>query len=102
MTLSNSVSGEKIRTTLERVEHIQAEIDSLNLDKSEIFKEAKSFGLCTKTLKKIIQIRKQDTAERQEQEAMLGLYLSAIGVSGTPLGDYAAQTNPYDGEGVAA
>jgi uncharacterized protein (UPF0335 family) len=45
----------------------------------EIFAEAKGAGFDTKILRKVIRIRKQDRAKRQEEEAILDLYLAAIG-----------------------
>ena len=88
MTISNSVSGEKIRAYIERVERVQCGIDELNADKSDIFKEAKSLGFCVNTLKQIIKIRKKSEDERQEEEAILDLYLSALGMKEAPFGDY--------------
>ena len=42
--------------------------------------EAKANGFDTKTLRAIIRLRKQDTNERQEQEALLDLYMQALGM----------------------
>jgi len=48
-------------------------------DIKEIYAEAKGEGYDTKILRQIIRLRKMDRAERQEQEALLDLYLSALG-----------------------
>ena len=48
-------------------------------DLKEVFAEAKGNGFDVKILRKVIRLRKQDTAKRQEEEALLDLYLSAIG-----------------------
>ena len=45
----------------------------------EIFAEAKGGGFDTKIIRKVVRIRKQDRAKRQEEEAILDLYLAAIG-----------------------
>ena len=45
----------------------------------EITKKAKGEGYDVKVLRKVIRIRKQDKAKRQEEEAILDLYLSALG-----------------------
>jgi uncharacterized protein (UPF0335 family) len=48
-------------------------------DQKEVFAEAKGEGYDVKTLRKVLRIRKQDRAKRQEEEAILDLYLSALG-----------------------
>ena len=45
----------------------------------EVYAEAKGNGFDVKVLKKVVRIRKQDRAKRQEEDAILDLYLSAIG-----------------------
>ena len=37
-------------------------------------------GFDTKTLRQVVRLRKQDKAERQEQEAVLELYMHALGM----------------------
>lgn len=53
-------------------------------DIKEIYAEAKGNGFDTKVLRKIVAIRKQDHAERMEQEALLELYMAALGMAGAP------------------
>jgi len=48
-------------------------------DLKSVYAEAKGNGFDTKVLRKVVRLRKQDTAKRQEEEALLDLYLSAIG-----------------------
>jgi len=48
-------------------------------DLKDVYAEAKGNGFDVKTLRKVVRIRKQDRAKRQEEEAILDLYLSAIG-----------------------
>lgn len=74
----NSVAGAELVAFVERVEHVQSEIDDLNADKSEIFVEARSRGFNVKALKKIIARRRLDPAERAEQEALIDLYQRAL------------------------
>ncbi|HCQ53592.1 MAG TPA: hypothetical protein DIV82_06005 [Brevundimonas diminuta] len=45
----------------------------------EVFSEAKGDGYDVKVLRKVLRIRKQDKAKRQEEEAIMDLYLSALG-----------------------
>ena len=71
-TLPNKdVTGERIRSFIERVERMAEEKATLQEDIKEIFAEAKSSGFDIKTLREIIKIRKMDAADRQEGEAIL-------------------------------
>jgi uncharacterized protein (UPF0335 family) len=78
MTDTVGIAGDRIRSLVERVEHIEEEIKALNEGKKEIFVEAKGEGFDVKVLKEIIRLRKQDKDERDEQESLLDLYLSAM------------------------
>jgi uncharacterized protein (UPF0335 family) len=77
---NSAVSAGRIRSIIERVEKVQSDIDDLNADKAEIFKEAKSDGLHIKAIKKIIAMRRMDRDKRREEAEILDLYLSAIGM----------------------
>lgn len=77
--MTEAVAANRIRTIIERVERIETDEAALREDKKEIYAEAKGEGLDVKALKAIVRIRKQDRAKRQEEEAILDLYLSALG-----------------------
>ncbi len=78
MTNSVGIAGDRIRSFIERVEHIEAELKELNEGKKEVFAEAKGEGFDVKILKEILKLRKQEQSEREEQESLLDLYLSAM------------------------
>ena len=78
MSDSLDVTGERIRTIVERIEHIEEEIKALNEGKQEILQEAKGEGYDVKVIKEIIRLRKQDKDERDEHETLLDLYLRAM------------------------
>ena len=48
-------------------------------DLKEVYAEAKGEGFDTKIVRKVVRLRKQDKAKRQEEEALIDLYISAIG-----------------------
>ena len=75
-----NAAPDQLRAFVERIERIEEEISALNSDKSEVYSEAKGSGYDVPTIKKIVRIRKLDHAERQEQDAMLDLYMSALGM----------------------
>ena len=72
------IAGDRIRSIIERIEHVEEEIKALNEGKKEIFAEAKGEGFDVKVLKEILKLRKQDKDERDEQETLLDLYLRAM------------------------
>lgn len=78
--VSGGVAAGQIKSIIERVERLEEEKTALAGDIREIYAEAKSNGYDVKVLRQIVRIRKQDTAERQEQEAILDLYLHALGM----------------------
>ena len=80
MTDTVGIAGDRIRSFIERVEHIDEEIKALNEGKKEVWSEAKGEGFDVKVLKEVIRLRKQDKDERDEHESLLDLYLKAMEV----------------------
>lgn len=74
------VGGEQLRTIVERVERLEEEKKAIADDIKEVYAEAKANGFDTKVLRKVVSLRKVEAAERQEQEAMLDLYMAALGM----------------------
>jgi uncharacterized protein (UPF0335 family) len=82
MTNTAGIAGDRICSFIERVEHIDEEIKTLNEGKKEVFAEAKGEGFDVKVLKEILRLRKQDKDERDEQDSLLDLYLRAMESAG--------------------
>jgi uncharacterized protein (UPF0335 family) len=78
---ASTVAGEKLQCFIERVERLDEEIKGLNEDKSDLFKEMKSDGFDTKTVKRILKLRKMEPHNRREAEALLSTYMDAIGMT---------------------
>ncbi len=89
MTDTVGIAGDRIRSLIERVEHIEEEIKALNEAKKEVFAEAKGEGFDVKVLKEILKLRKQDKEERDEQDSLLDLYMRAMDSAGAPLAEAA-------------
>jgi len=86
----NGVAADELRQFVERIERLEEEKQGIASDIKDIYAELKGRGFDTKTVRQIVRLRKQDHAERQEQEAILELYMQALGMlADTPLGDYA-------------
>ena len=84
---TDSVAQDQIRAFIERIERMEEEKKAIADDIKEIYAEAKGNGFDTKVLRQIVRIRKQDHAERMEQEALLELYMTALGMSTAPAND---------------
>jgi uncharacterized protein (UPF0335 family) len=75
----NQAAQNQIKSIIERVERLEQEKAEIAEQIKEVFAEAKGNGFDVKILRKVIRIRKQDRAKRMEEDAILDLYLSAIG-----------------------
>ena len=75
----NTTAQGQLKSIIERIERLEQEKAEVAEQIKEVFAEAKGNGYDVKTLRKVVRIRKQDRAKRQEEEALLDLYLSAIG-----------------------
>jgi uncharacterized protein (UPF0335 family) len=73
-----SIPGGRIRSFVERIEHLDTELQELNESKKEVFSEAKGEGFDVKILKEIIKLRKQDKDERDERDTLLDMYMRAM------------------------
>jgi len=80
MADTGGIARDQIRSIIERIERLEEEKQALADDIKEVYAEAKANGFDTRILRQVVRIRKQDTAERQEQEALLDLYLHALGM----------------------
>jgi uncharacterized protein (UPF0335 family) len=79
MAKSGFAAGQ-LRSLVERIERLEEEKTALTSDIREVYAEAKGHGFDTKIMRQVVRMRKLDTADRQEQEAVLDLYLSALGM----------------------
>lgn len=78
---SGSIAADELRLLIERIERLAEEKQALTDDIREVYGEAKARGFDPKTMRVIVRLRKMETHERQEQEAMLGTYKAALGLA---------------------
>jgi uncharacterized protein (UPF0335 family) len=84
---ATSFAKDQLKAIVERVERMEEEKKAIADDIKDIFAEAKAHGFDVKALRTIIRLRKQDADERKEQEAILDVYMHALGMlADTPLG----------------
>ncbi len=76
----SGVAADQLKSLIERIERLHEERKNIGDDIADVFKEAKSAGFDTKVMRQVLAIRRQDHASRQEQEAILELYLNALGM----------------------
>lgn len=77
---ADTIAGAELRQIIERIERLEEERKAIADDIKDVYAEAKGRGFDTPTIRKLVRIRKQDAAERQEQEALLELYMAALGM----------------------
>ncbi|MCR9088522.1 MAG: DUF2312 domain-containing protein [Rhodobacteraceae bacterium] len=70
----------RLRSFIERLERLEEEKKELAEQLKEVFAEAKGEGFDTSAMRKILRMRKQDPDDRAEEEAVLELYMSALGM----------------------
>jgi uncharacterized protein (UPF0335 family) len=75
------IARDQLQSIIERIQRLEEEKQAIADDIKEVYAEAKANGFDTKIIRTVIRIRKQDTAERQEQEALLDVYLAALGMA---------------------
>lgn len=76
---ATTIAADRLRSVIERVERLEEDKAAVLNDIKEVYAEAKGEGYDVKTLRQVVKIRKMEKADRQEQEAMLDLYLEALG-----------------------
>ena len=74
------VSGERLRSYIERIERLEEEKKALSDDIREVYSEAKGAGFDVKILRQIIRLRKMDASDRNEMEEVLEVYKRALGM----------------------
>lgn len=85
-------AGAELRQFVERIERLEEEKAAIADDVKEVYAELKGRGFDTKIVRKIVALRKMDANELAEQEAILDLYMQALGMlADTPLGRAAIQ-----------
>jgi len=73
------IAAGQLKALIQRIERLEEEKAALGADIREIYAEAKANGFDPKIMRQVVRLRKLDKADRQEQEALLDLYLHALG-----------------------
>ena len=87
-----ATAPELLKSYVERIERLGQEQAALKDDVKEVFAEAKGQGFDPKIMRKVIRIRKEDDAKRQEEQALLDTYMHSLGmIADLPLGQAAQE-----------
>jgi len=76
----SGVAAEELKQFIERIERLEEERAAIAGDIKEIYGEAKGRGFDAAAIRKLIAMRKRSPEERQEEEAILELYMQALGM----------------------
>lgn len=79
MDILNGSAQSQLKSIVERVERLEVEKSEVAEQIKEVFAEAKGNGFDVKILRKVIRLRRQDRAKRQEEEHVTDLYMQALG-----------------------
>lgn len=77
---AGGVAGKRLLSFFERIERLEEEKAALSEDIKEVYAEAKSAGFEVKIMRRIMKLRKMEPEKRAEEDELLDLYMSAIGM----------------------
>lgn len=84
MTDVGGITAEQLKAYVERVERLEEEKAAIAADVREVYAEAKANGFDVKIMRQVVRLRKMDSDDRSEQEALLDLYKRALGMGEGP------------------
>ncbi len=76
-----NVTSEQLRLFIERIERLEEEKKGIADDIRDVYAEAKSTGYDPKIMRQVVRLRKMEPHDRQEMEAILDTYKSALGIA---------------------
>jgi uncharacterized protein (UPF0335 family) len=77
--MDDPIQGDQLKSIVQRIERLEEEKKTIADDIKEVYAEAKGTGYDVKVLRKVVALRRRDLDERKEEEAILDLYLQAVG-----------------------
>lgn len=79
--MSQSIAADELRLLIERIERLEEEKKGIADDIRDVYAEAKARGYDAKIMRQIVRLRKMETHDRQEMEAILDTYKAALGLA---------------------
>lgn len=78
---TSTIAHDQLHAFIQRIERLEEEKAAIAGDIKEIYLEAKGTGFDVKIMRKVVALRKKETAERQEEQSLLDLYLHSLGMA---------------------
>ncbi|MEO0497647.1 MAG: DUF2312 domain-containing protein [Pseudomonadota bacterium] len=80
MVDATGFAREQLRSFIERVERLEEQKKEIADDIRDVFAEAKGNGFDVKVMRQIVRMRKVDASQREEEDAVRDLYMTALGM----------------------
>ena len=80
MTTLQASAQKQLRQLIEQIERLEEEKKALAGDIRDKYLEAKALGFDIKVMRQVVRLRKKSATERNEEDAMLEIYLHALGM----------------------
>jgi uncharacterized protein (UPF0335 family) len=78
--MADMAADDRLRLLIERIERLEEEKKGISDDISDVYREGKATGYDVKAMRQVVRIRKMKPDDRKEQEAILDVYLNALGI----------------------
>ena len=78
--MSENIAADELRLLIERIERLESEKQGIADDISDVYSEGKSRGYDVKIMRQIVRLRKMESHDRAEMDAILDLYRAALGL----------------------
>jgi uncharacterized protein (UPF0335 family) len=78
--MAEMAADDRLRLLIERIERLEEEKKCISDDIKDVYMEGKATGYDPKAMREVIRIRKMKPDDRKEQEAILDVYLTALGI----------------------
>lgn len=79
--MTTVTADEQLRLFIERIERMEEERKAIAADITDTFNEAKAQGYDTKVMRHVIKLRAMEPHDRQEMDAIIDVYRSALGIN---------------------
>jgi uncharacterized protein (UPF0335 family) len=77
---SGGISGERLRSFVQRIERLESDKAAVAQDIKSVYEESKGVGFDNKIIRQVIKLRKTELEKRRENEELLSLYMSSLGM----------------------
>jgi uncharacterized protein (UPF0335 family) len=80
-SVDTTIATAELKQFVERIERLEKEKKAIADDVRDVYAEAKGRGYDVAAIRTIVRLRTRDPHEREEAEAILDLYKSALGMA---------------------